>query len=60
MTLLPSYLERAFELAKSGRVARLSDIRAVMRSEGYADMGQISGAVLRSQLFRLIAAARGE
>jgi hypothetical protein len=50
-------LERAFQLAKSGHVAGLTEIASALRREGYpAD--QIEGRHLRRQLTDLIKAAR--
>src|SRR5271170_8456643 len=46
-------LERAFRLAKSGRVKDLEEIRMLLRREGY-DVSQLQGPRLRSQLRKLI------
>jgi len=54
-------LERAFELAKSGRFANVSEIRSCLVAERYdAVSSQISGKSLVSQLDRLIASSRAE
>lgn len=53
-------LERAFQLAKSGRVARIEDIRKQLRREGYDDRAVDGGRSLLSQLRGLIKAARPE
>jgi len=50
-------LERAFQLAKSGRVAKVSEIGLTLRREGY-QADQIEGRLLRRQLGDLIKAAR--
>jgi hypothetical protein len=50
-------LERAFELAKSGNVASVTDLRARIKSEGYAQ-NQLDGPALGRQLRNLIAKAR--
>ena len=50
-------LERAFELAKSGKVASVTHLRAQIKNEGYTHQ-QIDGPVLGRQLRNLIAKAR--
>jgi hypothetical protein len=50
-------LERAFQLAKSGQVARIDEIRAVLKREGYS-ADQVQGRQLARQLNELIKAAR--
>jgi hypothetical protein len=50
-------LERAFQLARSGRVAGLTDIVDALRRDGYS-ADQIQGPILRRQLADLIKAAR--
>ena len=50
-------LERAFQLARSGRVARLTDIVASLKRDGYS-ASQIEGPLLKRQLANLIKAAR--
>lgn len=50
-------LERAFELAKSGKVASVTHLRAQIKSEGYAQQ-QIDGRALGRQLRDMIARAR--
>ena len=51
-------LERAFEMAKSGDYANVSDIKKQLNSEGYSSL-QITGRTLSKQLDGLIKAARG-
>jgi hypothetical protein len=52
-----SPLERAFELARSGSCASMTDIRRKLRSEGYSVV-QITGKTLFKQMRELISAAR--
>jgi hypothetical protein len=52
-------LERAFQLAKLGRVAALSELLAILKSEGHA-LSQIDGPALKRQLREHIRAARPE
>jgi hypothetical protein len=49
----PTALERAFELARSGRVKDISEIRAVLKRERY-DVDQLQGRQLTMQLQKLI------
>jgi len=57
----PTALERAFELAKSGRFATVTEIRSCLVAERYdAVSSQISGKSLVRQLDRLIASAKAE
>jgi hypothetical protein len=51
-------LERAFQLAKSGRVVGIPDIRAQLRREGYDEKAVDGGPSLSSQLRGLIKVAR--
>jgi hypothetical protein len=48
-----SQLERAFELASSGRCATIADIKRKLREEGYMD-DQVEGPLLFSQLNSLM------
>jgi len=50
-------LERAFQLAKSGRVADVTEIGLAIRRERYS-ADQIEGPLLKRQLAELIKAAR--
>jgi hypothetical protein len=52
----PTALERAFELAKSGRSSNIVDIRRQLLDEGL-DPNQITGPILVRQLRDLIAKA---
>jgi predicted membrane GTPase involved in stress response len=54
MNLKLTAVERAFQLAGSGEVATLSDLRARLRREGY-DLNHIVGPALLRQLRTLIA-----
>jgi hypothetical protein len=51
-----SALERAFQLARSGRLATVDDIKKQLRQEGY-EVSSEYGSSLRSQLRELIKAA---
>ena len=49
MSLKPTTIERAFELARSGRVANIEEIRVILKSEGY-NVAKLSGPLLLRQL----------
>lgn len=49
-------LERAFELAKSGKFASVEEIRRALASEGFW-VDQLTGRTLRAQLRDIIRAA---
>lgn len=49
-------LERAFEMAKSGKHTSISEIRAALSGEGYS-LAQITGGALQKQLRELIKAS---
>ena len=53
MKLPASALERAFQLARSGRYATLDHIKRRLKAEGYSTE-QITGGVLSKQLRALI------
>jgi hypothetical protein len=53
-----SALERAFQLAKSGQVSNVEDIRTRLKREGYDAREDLVGRSLKSQLRDLIKAAR--
>jgi hypothetical protein len=55
-----SALERAFQLARSGRIATVDDIKKQLRQEGYVVSSEYDGSSLRSQLRNLIKAAHLE
>ena len=42
-------LERAFELARSGKYSTVQELRAALKNEGYAQ-GQVEGPALGRQL----------
>lgn len=46
-------LERAFELAGSGKCASMDELTRMLKAEGYAS-GQLVGPSLRKQLLTLI------
>jgi hypothetical protein len=50
-------LERAFELAKSGRCKSIPEIRKALKLEGYS-LNQLSGRFLNKQLRALIEEAK--
>lgn len=49
----PTILERAFELAQSGKFQRLTDLRNQLKAEGYVAQ-QIEGRALLRQLRALM------
>jgi hypothetical protein len=53
-----SAIERAFQLARSGSVGNVADIKKTLDREGYGAR-EIEGKVLHDQLRALIKAARG-
>jgi hypothetical protein len=53
----PTVLERAFQLAKSGRPNTIQDIKKILGSEGYLT-AQIEGQALHRQLRALIRVAQ--
>jgi hypothetical protein len=54
----PTDLERAFELARSGRCGRVEDLRTQLRKEGYS-VDRLTGRTLIKQLQALIQAGQG-
>lgn len=59
MTLRLTTIERAYQLAKSGDCATVSEIKARLRSEGYSDVaGQLYGPTIQRSLRQLCAAAQ--
>ncbi len=56
--LAQNAIERAFELARSGRFNRIEQIRTVLVHEDYDHVDvHLAGAVIRRQLLSLCAAA---
>ena len=53
----PTTIERAFELAQSGRFPTVTLIRKQLRLEGYQEKSHLQGRALYSQLRLLIAGA---
>jgi hypothetical protein len=51
-------LERAFNLARSGKCRTVGDIRSRLKQEGYSD-AQVIGSNLQKQLRAIIAQAEG-
>jgi hypothetical protein len=55
----PSVVERAFQIAKSGKVANVSALQAQLADEGYPNGVQaLAGRALSSQLMRMITESR--
>jgi hypothetical protein len=54
----PTALERAFDLARTGKYAGLSELRQQLKTEGYS-IEQLSGPVLLRQLRELCVASAG-
>lgn len=57
MTSRPTVLERAFTLARSGDYAGVAEIKAQLKTEGYA-LHQLEGPSLMRQLRELCGTAR--
>jgi len=57
MDLSKTALERAFELAESGKAASIADIRRTLTSEGYSP-DQVDGYALLAQLRALLKKAK--
>lgn len=61
MNLRPTTLERAYQLARSGECATVSDIRDRLKRERFESIaGQISGRTLTEELRRLCREAMTE
>lgn len=55
----PSVVERAFQIAKSGKVANIAALRKQLTDEGYTNAVQaLAGRSLANQLTRMITDAR--
>jgi hypothetical protein len=55
----PGVVKRAFQIAKSGTVANLSELHDILTMEGYVDNAQsLAGRLVASQLARMIVASR--
>jgi hypothetical protein len=52
-----SGIERAFQLAKSGHVGGINELRAALKKEGYSSIA-LDGSSLKKQLRGLIRTAR--
>ena len=52
-------IERAFQLAASGKVSSVAEIRLVLKAEGYPEDRQLHGRAVTTQLVKTIAKARG-
>jgi hypothetical protein len=55
-----SALERAFQLARFGRLATIDGIKKQLKQEGYSVSSEYDGSSLRSQLRELIKTAHLE
>jgi len=54
-------IERAYELARSGQCAGVSDIKKKLQSEGFSDIaGQLFGPAINGDLRKLCVAAKAE
>lgn len=57
--MTPGIVERAYQIARSGRAANIDDIKAALRGEGYFNVsGELAMPVLLKALRDLCAAAR--
>jgi hypothetical protein len=55
----PSVIERAFQVAKSGKVANIVELRARLAEEGYSNVAMaLTGRALAQQISRMIVEAR--
>ena len=55
----PSVVERAFQIAKSGKVPNIAELRKQLSEEGYGNATQaLAGRSLANQLTRMITDAR--
>jgi hypothetical protein len=55
----PGIVERAYQIARTGRVANIEELKAILKSEGYFNVsGQLTGPVLLKALRDLCIAAR--
>jgi hypothetical protein len=59
MSIRPSIAERAYQLARSGDCATITDIKERLKREGYWDvMGHLQGGSITAPLRKLLAEAR--
>jgi hypothetical protein len=55
----PGVVQRAFEIARSGKVANVAELHAALLREGYAGAQQsLAGRSVSNQLARMIVEAR--
>ena len=54
----PSVIERAFQLAKSGKCESIAALREQLTREGYANADAVRGTALVGRLKTMITAAR--
>jgi hypothetical protein len=58
-TTRPTTLERAYQLARSGRCRNVGEIRTCLKAEGFGDyQAQLTGPMIQRALQRLCIAAR--
>jgi len=55
----PGVIERAFQVAKSGKVSNIKDLRTQLAEEGYSNATVVlTGRSLRQQISRMIVEAK--
>jgi len=54
----PSVIERAFQVAKSGKVSNTEQLRKQLRQEGYSNTDSLRGRSLLQQISRMIGEAK--
>ena len=55
----PGVIERAFQIAKSGKVGNIKDLRTQLAEEGYSNVTVVlTGRSLRQQISRMIVEAK--
>jgi len=51
----PGVVERAFQVAQSGKVGNIKDVQTQLAEEGYSNVTEVlAGRSLRQQIFRMI------
>jgi len=54
----PSVIERAFQVAKSGKVGNIEQLRKRLKQEGYSNADSLRGRSLLQQISRMITEAK--
>ena len=54
----PSVIERAFQVAKSGKVSNIEQLRKQLMQEGYSNADSLRGRSLLQQISRMIVEAK--